>query len=78
MVTAVTLLTCQGICANIVVLMRITMWCIDSALLHVFSPLRVFAVLIEQCSSWTHFEEFCHRETDIVLYMVRWFLYCVF
>lgn len=51
MVTAVTLLTCQGICANIVVLMRITMWCIDSALLHVFSPLRVFAVLIEQCSS---------------------------
>lgn len=52
MVTAVTLLTCQGICANIVVLMRITMWCVDSALLHVlFSPPRLFAVLIEQCSS---------------------------
>lgn len=50
MVTAVTLLTCQGICANIVVLMRINMWCIDSALLHVFPP-RVFAVIIEQCGS---------------------------
>lgn len=35
-VTAVTLLTCQGICANTVVLMKMTMWCI-SALLHVFS-----------------------------------------
>lgn len=49
MITAVTLLTCQGICANIVVLMRIAMWCIDSACPP--HPPRVFAVLIEQCSS---------------------------